>query len=55
MESFTELGTQEDNEQGLADCDGVGSVHVEMELPITLCSREIQFKEDGARKISYRK
>lgn len=42
VEPFTELRTQEDDEWGLVDCGGLGSVHIEFELPMTLCSREIQ-------------
>ena len=55
VEPFSVLGTQEDDERGLVDCGGLGSVHAEFELPTTLCSREAQLKEDGDRKISYRK
>ena len=55
MEPFTELGTQKYDEWGLVDCGGLGSVHIEFELPMTLYSTEIQLKEDGARKISCRK
>lgn len=39
---------------GLVDGGGLGSVHVEFDLPMTLCSREIQFKKDGTRRFPVR-
>lgn len=42
--AFSALGTQEDDERGLVDCGGLGSVHAEFELRMTLCSRETQLK-----------